>query len=69
MRLFTIKTQTALSTDVYFDGLGTFDTAYIDNQFIQGLKDRGYNSGNLPQGWPTQLNLNSLIGKLKNQCS
>nr|MDZ8061249.1 hypothetical protein [Nostoc sp. EkiNYC01] len=56
-------------TDVYFDGLGTFDTAYIRNQFIQGLKDRGYNSANLPQGWPTQLNLNSLIGKLKNQCS
>ncbi|MBH8556025.1 hypothetical protein I8751_27520 [Nostocaceae cyanobacterium CENA357] len=55
-------------TDVYFDGLGNFDTTYIRNQFIQDLKDRGYNSANLPQGWPTQINLNSLIGKLKNQC-
>ncbi|RCJ30922.1 hypothetical protein A6770_20585 [Nostoc minutum NIES-26] len=55
-------------TDVYFDGLGTFDTTYIRNRFIQNLRDRGYNSANLPQGWPTQLNLNSLIGKLKNQC-
>lgn len=56
-------------TDAYFNGLGTFDTAYIRNQFIQGLKDRGYNSANLPQGWPIEINLNSLIGKLKNQCS
>lgn len=56
-------------TDVYYDGLGTFDTTYIRNQFIQDLRDRGYNSGNLPQGWPTQINLNSLIGKLKNQCN
>jgi len=56
-------------TDVYFDGLGNFDTTYIRNQFIQGLKDRGYNSANLPQGWPTQINLNVLSGKLKNQCS
>jgi hypothetical protein len=39
---------------------------YIRNQFIQGVKDRGYNSANLPQGWPSQINLNSLIGKLKN---
>ncbi|OUL25693.1 hypothetical protein BV378_15035 [Nostoc sp. RF31YmG] len=55
-------------TDVYFDGLSTFDTTYIRNQFIQDLRDRGYNSSNLPQGWPTQINLNSLIGKLKTQC-
>jgi len=55
-------------TDVYFNGLGNFDTAYIRNQFIQDLRDRGYNSANLPQGWPSQINLNSLIGKLKNQC-
>ncbi len=55
-------------TDVYFDGLGTFDTMYTRNPFIQNLRDRGYSSTNLPQGWPTQLNLNSLIGKLKNQC-
>ncbi|QIR36056.1 hypothetical protein HCG51_04280 [Tolypothrix sp. PCC 7910] len=55
-------------TDVYFDGLGTFDTTYIRNRFIQDLRDRGYNSANLPISWPTQLNLNSLIGKLKTQC-
>jgi hypothetical protein len=55
-------------TDVYFNGLGTFDSTYIRNKFIQDLRDRGYNSGNLPQGWPSQINLNSLIGKLKNQC-
>ncbi|RCJ26679.1 hypothetical protein A6S26_14925 [Nostoc sp. ATCC 43529] len=55
-------------TDVYFNGLGNFDTTYIRNQFIQDLRDRGYNSANLPQGWPSQINLNSLIGKLKNQC-
>ncbi|MBD2213699.1 hypothetical protein H6G27_28100 [Nostoc linckia FACHB-104] len=55
-------------TDVYFDGLGNFDTTYIRNRFIQNLRDRGYNSANLPLGWPTQLNLNSLIGKLKTQC-
>jgi hypothetical protein len=54
--------------DVYFNGLGTFDTTYIRNQFIQDLRDRGYNSNNLPLGWPSQLNLNTLIGKLKTQC-
>jgi hypothetical protein len=55
-------------TDVYFDGLGTFDSTYLRNPFIQGLRDQGYSSTNLPLGWPSQLNLNTLIGKLKNQC-
>ncbi|MCC5639880.1 hypothetical protein LC593_29455 [Nostoc sp. CHAB 5844] len=55
-------------TDVYFDGLGNFDTTYIRNRYIQDLRDRGYNSSNVPQGWPNQINLNTLIGKLKNQC-
>ncbi|MGI8501618.1 MAG: hypothetical protein ACR2LR_10830 [Hassallia sp.] len=54
--------------DVYFNGTGTFDTAYIRNRYIQDLRDRGYNSYNLPQGWPSQINLNNLIGKLKTQC-
>ncbi|MBD2439772.1 hypothetical protein [Nostoc sp. FACHB-110] len=55
--------------DVYFNGLGNFDSTYIRNRYIQDLKDRGYNSHNLPLGWPSQINLNALIGKLKNQCS
>ncbi|ALF52850.1 hypothetical protein ACX27_08245 [Nostoc piscinale CENA21] len=55
-------------TDVYFNGLGNFDTTYIRNRYIQDLRDRGYNSSNLPLGWPSQINLNTLSGKLKTQC-
>jgi hypothetical protein len=54
--------------DHYFDGLGNFSQQYLNNPFLQGLRGAGYTSTNVPAGFPSQLNLDSLYSKLTASC-
>jgi len=50
--------------DHYFNGLGTFSQMYIKNRYLEDLRDKQYSSVNLPRGWPSELNLDSMLAKL-----
>jgi hypothetical protein len=52
----------------YFGGLGNFSQQYLFNPYLQGLRAAGYTSSNVPAGFPTQLDLNSLYSKLTSSC-
>lgn len=52
----------------YFGGLGNFSQQYIRNPFLQDLRAAGYSSANPPSGFPSQLSLDSLYGKLVTSC-
>lgn len=55
--------------DHYFDGLGQFSQQYVYNPFLKDLLAAGYSSTQTPNGFPSQLDLNSLYGKLVSSCS
>ena len=54
--------------DHYFNGLGSFSHQYSANQYLSDLQDLGFSSSNKPSGFPSQLNLNTLYGKLTQSC-
>jgi len=54
--------------DFYFDGLGNFSQQYVRNEFLESLRSAGYAAGHAPSGFPSELNLTSLYGKLVNSC-
>jgi hypothetical protein len=53
---------------VYFNGLGSFSQQYLRNRYLSDLRNRGFRQGNLPNGWPSQLNLDQLYTKLTPTC-
>ena len=53
----------------YFGGLGNFSQQYLRNPFLQDLRAAGYSSSSPPPGFPSQLSLDSLYGKLVNSCN
>ena len=53
----------------YFSGTGNFSQQYLSNPFLSGLRDTGFYSGHAPAGFASQLDLNTLYGKLVNSCS
>lgn len=53
---------------VYFNGLGSFSQQYLRNRYLSDLRNRGFRQGNLPNGWPSQLNLDQLYTKLTLTC-
>lgn len=52
----------------YFDGLGTFSLEYIDNRYAEDLQAAGYSSSNPPEGFPDNVDLDTLYGKLTGTC-
>jgi hypothetical protein len=52
----------------YFGGLGTFSQQYLRNPFLTGLRAAGWSSSHVPAGFPSQLNLDTLYGKLVTSC-
>jgi hypothetical protein len=54
--------------DHYFDGLGEFDQRYVRNRYLQTLQNAGFSDAMRPPGWPGQLSLSVLYGKLGSQC-
>jgi hypothetical protein len=55
--------------DHYFNGLGTFSAQYVRNPFLSDLRAAGYSASHVPGGFPSQLNLDALYGKLVNACN
>ena len=53
----------------YFGGLGSFSQQYLHNPFLEGLRAAGYNSSHVPAGFPSQLSLDALDGKLATSCT
>jgi hypothetical protein len=53
---------------VYFNGLGSFSQQYLRNRYLSDLRNRGFRQGHLPNGWPSQLNLDQLYTKLTSTC-
>jgi hypothetical protein len=51
----------------YFGG-ANFSQQYLHNRYLEDLRAVGYTSANPPRGFPTQLDLNALYGKLVNSC-
>ncbi|WKB55592.1 hypothetical protein [Eleftheria terrae] len=52
----------------YFGNLGSFSQQYLSHPFLAGLRSRGFASGQVPAGFPAQLDLNTLYGKLTAAC-
>ena len=52
----------------YFGGTGDFSQQYVDNTFLAGLRSAGFRSGHTPAGFPSQLDLDTLYGKLVASC-
>ena len=52
----------------YFGGLGDFSHQYLRNRYLIDLQSRGYGPGRLPRGWPSQVDLGVLFGKLTTSC-
>ena len=52
----------------YFGGLGNFSQQYVSNPFLQSLRAAGYNSAHPPAGFPSQLSLDAMYGKLVASC-
>lgn len=55
-------------TKVYFAGLGNFSEQYLRNRYLSDLRSRGFRQEHLPNGWPSQLNLDQLYTKLTATC-
>ena len=55
--------------DYYFDGLGNYSQKYIHNAFLEDLRAAGYAAGHTPAGFPSELNLTTLYGKLASSCN
>lgn len=48
--------------DFYFDGIdGSVD--YVRNRYLSDLRADGYGPGNVPPGWPSQLDMAALLAK------
>ena len=45
-----------------------FSQQYVYNPYLTKLRDAGFYSGHAPAGFPSQLDLNTLYGKLTNSC-
>ncbi len=54
--------------DHYFNNLGNFSHKYLKNRYLSDLKARGFTSSNTPNGFPGQLDLNQMYGKLTQSC-
>lgn len=52
----------------YFGG-ANFSQQYINNRYLTDLRAAGWTSSNPPRGFPSQLDLNTLYGKLVSSCS
>jgi hypothetical protein len=52
----------------YFGG-GTFSQQYVNNRYLSDMHSAGYTSSNPPSGFPSQLDLNTLYGKLVTSCT
>lgn len=52
----------------YFGGTGDFSQKYVSNVFLAGLQGAGFRSGHTPAGFPSQLDLDTLYGKLTSNC-
>ena len=52
----------------YFGGTGNFSQKYIDNTYLSGLQGAGFRTGHVPAGFPSQLDLDTLYGKLATTC-
>jgi hypothetical protein len=48
---------------VYFDGIA-IDLSYRTNQYIWDLRNAGYDSDDLPEGWPDDLDIADLFTKI-----
>jgi len=53
----------------YFGGTGNFSQQYIRNPFLQGLRSAGFTTAHAPAGFPSQLSLDALYGKLVTSCT
>ena len=53
----------ALIVDRYFSGV-TAETEYVDNRYLLELGDAGFGPGNLPRGWPEDLDMGALLAKV-----
>lgn len=49
----------------YFIGLGDFSLTYTRNQYLEDLKNAGFNNNIKPFGFPVQLNLTELYQKIQ----
>lgn len=52
----------------YFANTGNFSQQYLYNPYLTKLRNAGFYSGHAPAGFPSQLDLNTLYGKLTNSC-
>jgi len=52
----------------YFGGVN-FSQQYVHNRYLEDMRTVGYTSANPPRGFPSQLDLNSLYGKLVGSCN
>jgi hypothetical protein len=55
-------------TQDYFGGLGDFSTLYLRNQFLTDLEAAGFGPGDVPVGFPGNVNLGTLYGRLTDTC-
>jgi hypothetical protein len=55
---------------LYFNSLGTFSPTYLRNPYLQSLQDLRNQHGPAwtPAGWPDELNLGTLVNKLRTSC-
>jgi len=52
----------------YFGNTGNFSQQYLYHPYLTKLRNAGFYSGHAPAGFPSQLDLNTLYGKLTNVC-
>lgn len=52
----------------YFGNTGNFSQQYLYHPYLTKLRNAGFYSGHAPAGFPSQLDLNTLYGKLTNTC-
>ncbi len=53
----------------YFGNTGNFSQQYVRNDYLTGLANAGFSSSHKPEGFPSQLDLNTLFGKLVRSCN
>ncbi|AKJ31858.1 hypothetical protein [Caldimonas brevitalea] len=52
----------------YFADTGHFSQQYVRHPYLAGLRAHGFYSGHLPSGFPAQVDLDSLYGKVVAAC-
>lgn len=52
----------------YFANTAPFSQQYVYHPYLTKLRNAGFYSGHVPSGFPSQLDLNTLYGKLTNSC-